>query len=165
MLRAEFQNFVSKTISKPDFGGKRNTSDEWFYYDPTIQLAWSVWQKALVTREKKNPTRERINAIGQELRNFREKYDTVSIIQIESVPACPDTLNVSFRVTVNDGYRSATSHAVELYDAFYAARYQLKEAITETLIETVEVEKVNITPSVPKLKIDPSKLKVPGSAS
>jgi hypothetical protein len=106
--------------------------------------------------------RDKINAIGQTLRELREPYDTTFIIEIESIPTCPDTLKPSFAVTVNNGYKTSRAHSVELYDAFYMARMQLRNAIAETEIETVQMVVTPKVPSVvPKFTIDPSKLVVP----
>jgi hypothetical protein len=106
-------------------------------------------------------TRERLNYIGEALRTYREPSDTVVMIQIESLPECPESLKPSYRVTVKDGYREASAHAVELYDAFFMARAKLKEAATESQIEIVMEVPTERPLAVPKFKIDPTKLSIP----
>jgi hypothetical protein len=162
------ENFLSaiKPLLKSGHKSKgyKNTRGEWIFEDVAVQLAWETWQMAMLYRTTQNPDRERINNIGQELRNFRMKDDTTLIVQVQSFPTNPDTLIESFEVTVNDGVRSATGSAVDLYDAFYMARAKIKEVITETAIESVEItdeDRAALSVPVPKLKFDPTKLKVP----
>jgi hypothetical protein len=85
------------------------------------------------------------------------------MVQIESVPECPDTDEPSFTVTVSDGVRKASANAIGLYDAMFMARAKLQEAAAEMQIEAVEISEIPTVPSVPKLKIDPTKLRIPGS--
>jgi hypothetical protein len=106
-------------------------------------------------------TRDYVNNLGKEFHKLRKRMDSILLVSFESQPACPETLEPSFVVTVTDGVRTSSAHALYLYDAMYMARAKLQEAIAESSIEAVTVEHVP-TPSVPKITIDPSKLKVPG---